>query len=167
MAHVHRVGVHHPGHGLLVRVHVGGGHVPLWAQEVEDLGGVAAGDALQFAFREQHWVADESALGAPERDVDDGAFPGHPGSEGAHFVECDVGSEPDASLARAASDRVLNAVAREYFHSPVVETDWDVDGDFLARSAENLSQPVVEPEAVGRFVEPCLCRESRIEFRFG
>jgi hypothetical protein len=39
---VHAVGVHHPGHDLLVRVHVGCGHVFLGADRVDDFRDVAA-----------------------------------------------------------------------------------------------------------------------------
>ena len=49
VARVHRVGVHDPGHRLLVGVHVGRGHVLLGADEVDELGRVAARHALQLA----------------------------------------------------------------------------------------------------------------------
>jgi len=50
--HVHRVGVHHPGHLALSGAHVGRGNVLLGADEDADLGGVPAGDALDLAGRE-------------------------------------------------------------------------------------------------------------------
>ena len=78
VAGVHRVGVHDPGHGLLIGVHVGSGDVDLRPDEIEQLGGIAARDALQLAGREQIGIADHAALAAAERDVDHRAFPGHP-----------------------------------------------------------------------------------------
>ena len=85
------------------------------------LGGVAARDALQFALRQQRGVADDAALGAAERNVDDRAFPGHPGGQRAHFVERHVGREADAALGRAAGDGVLHAIAGEHFDAAVIE----------------------------------------------
>ena len=104
LAHVHGVGVHDPGHGLLVGVHVGRGNVLLRSDEVDDLRGVAAGHALQFALAHCFGIADDAALGAAEGNVDDGALPGHPTGQGAHFVERDVGRVANAALGRAAGD---------------------------------------------------------------
>ena len=50
LAHVHGVGVHDPGHGLLVGAHVGRGNVFFRADEFDERGGVAAGHALELAF---------------------------------------------------------------------------------------------------------------------
>ena len=55
VAHVHGVGVHDPGHGLLVGVDVGRGNVFFRSDEVDDLGGVAAGHALQLALAHASW----------------------------------------------------------------------------------------------------------------
>jgi len=86
LAHVHGVGVHDPGHGLFVGAHVGSGDVFFGADEFDEFGGVAAGHAFEFALRHFFGVADDSAFGSAEGDVDDGALPGHPGGEGANFV---------------------------------------------------------------------------------
>ena len=51
-AHVHGVGVHDPGHGLLVGAQVGRGNVALRAEPLAQLRGVAARDAFEFAARE-------------------------------------------------------------------------------------------------------------------
>ena len=118
LAHVHGVGVHDPGHGLLVGVHVGRGNVFFRADEFDQFGGVAAGHALEFALGHLVGVADDAALGAAEGDVDDGALPGHPAGQGADFVEGDVGGVADAALGGAAGDGVLHAVAGEDFEVP-------------------------------------------------
>jgi hypothetical protein len=47
--HVHRVGVHDPGHGLLVGAEVRRGHVALGTEPFDQLGRIAPRDALQFA----------------------------------------------------------------------------------------------------------------------
>ena len=48
---VHRIRVHDPRHGLLVRVHVRRGNVDFRADELVDLRGIAPCHALQFARR--------------------------------------------------------------------------------------------------------------------
>ena len=146
LAHVHGVGVHDPGHGLLVGAHVGRGNVFLRADELDQLGGVAAGHALQLALRHLSGIADDAALGAAEGDVDDGALPGHPAGQRAHFVERDVGRVADAALAGAARDGVLDAVAGEDFDGAVVHADGDVDGDLADGRAQDLHDSGVEIE---------------------
>ena len=49
--HVHRVGVHDPGHGLLVGAEIGRGHVALGAEPFDQFSRIAARDALQLAVR--------------------------------------------------------------------------------------------------------------------
>jgi hypothetical protein len=49
VADVHRVGVHHPRHDLIVGVDVGRGDVLLGADRVDDLGDVAAGQRFELA----------------------------------------------------------------------------------------------------------------------
>ncbi len=82
----------------------GAGDVFFGPEEFDELGGVAAGHAFEFALRHLLGVADDAALGSSEGDVDDGALPGHPGGEGADFIEGDVGRVADAALCGAASD---------------------------------------------------------------
>ena len=53
VADLHRVGVHHPGHRLLVRRHVRRGDVLLRPDEREQLRGEAAREPLQLALRER------------------------------------------------------------------------------------------------------------------
>src|SRR5262249_35133287 len=51
LPHVHGIGVHHPGHGLLVGVHVRGGNVLLRTKKFDQLGGVAARELFKFGER--------------------------------------------------------------------------------------------------------------------
>src|SRR5258708_29747601 len=48
LAHVHGVGVHHPGHDLFVGVDVGSGNVFFGPDEFDKFGSVAAGHWLSF-----------------------------------------------------------------------------------------------------------------------
>ena len=67
VAPLHRVRVHHPGHRLLVRRHVGRRDVELRPDELRELGGEAAGDARQLALRQVARVAAHAALRAAVR----------------------------------------------------------------------------------------------------
>ena len=125
VADVHRVGVHEPRHDLRVGVDVGRRHVLLRSDDVDDLGGVAAGEGLEFALRHRGGVADDSALAAAERHLGHGALPGHPGRQRRDFVERDAGVVADAALGRAERDVVLHAVAGEDLDLAVVALDRD------------------------------------------
>ena len=166
LPHVHGVGVHHPCHGLLVGVDVGSGNVFFGADELDQLGGVAAGHALQFAARHVLGIADDAALGAAEGDVHHRALPGHPTGQGADFVERDVGSIADAALGRAARDGVLHAVAGEDFELPVVHHDRDVDDDFAVGLLQHAPQARIEIELFGGDVEARGLCFPRIFFLF-
>src|SRR5205823_3946905 len=110
----HRVGVVDPGHGAGVGVDVRGRDVHVGADVVAQVGDVAAGDAAQHRLAQLLGVAGHAPLGAAEGDVGDGALPGHPGGQGAHLVEGDVGVVADAALARPADVAVQDAVAAEH-----------------------------------------------------
>ena len=84
------------------------------ADQVEDLGDVAAGDALELTVGHLQRIARDAALGAAERDVDDGALPGHPGGQRLAVVEIDVGVVADAALAGAARVVVDDPIALEH-----------------------------------------------------
>ncbi len=153
LAHVHGIGVHDPGHGLLVGAYVGGGNVFFRADEFDEFGGVAAGHALEFALGHFLGIADDAALGSAEGDVDDGALPGHPGGEGADFVEGDVGGVADAAFGGATGDGVLDAVAGEDFDGAVVHADGDVDDEFAGGVTSDLPDSLIEIEFCGGKVE--------------
>src|SRR6202789_3324537 len=164
LAHVHGVAVHDPGHGLLVGVHVGRGDVFFRADELDERGSVAAGHALELALGHVLWVADDAALGSAEGDVDDGALPGHPGGEGADFVERDVGRVADAAFGGAARDGVLDAIAGEDFDAAVVHGDGDVDDDLAGGVAQDFPDAGFEVESSGGLVEACGLREPGVGF---
>src|ERR1039457_5958588 len=93
VAGMHRISIHDPRHDFVISVDVGCGHVALGAQELHDLGSVAASEFFQLAQREQIGIADDAAPGAAEGDVDDGALPRHPGGQGAHLVQVTSGAK--------------------------------------------------------------------------
>ena len=100
MPDLHRVGVHHPGHRLLVRGHVRRRDVLLRADDRQQLRGEAAGDLLQLVRREVMRVAAEAALGAAVGQPQERALPGHPHRQRGAFAERDLGVVADAALRR-------------------------------------------------------------------
>ena len=93
---------------------------------------------------------------------DDGAFPGHVGSERAHFVERHIGRVADAAFAGTARNRVLHAIAGEHFDAPVIQLNGNVDGDFAPGVFEDLAHPVVQIQLLCRIVETHFGREPGI-----
>ena len=126
--------VEHPEHVLGSRHDVGSRHVDRGTDVLGDLAHPAAADAFLLARREVVRVADHAALGAAERDVDDGALPRHPHREGADRVDRLLRVEADAALARAARVVVLNAEAAEDLDLPVVHADRDREPVFAERA---------------------------------
>ena len=152
---VHRVGVHHPGHGLLVGVHVGRGNILFRPDEVDDLRCVASGHALQLAPAHILWVADDPALGATEGDVDHRAFPGHPTGQRPHLVQAHVRRVADAALAGTAGNRVLHPEAGEHLHVAVVHGYGKVHDDLAPRRAQQLPQAFFQVQFARRKIESC------------
>src|SRR5690606_34478196 len=120
-AHVHRVGVHHPGHDLAAGVDVGGRDVLGRADQDADLAGVAAREAFQFTAREGARVDAHTALGAAVGDIDGGVLDAHPGRQGHDLGQGHVLVEAHAALAGAAAGVVLHAVALEVGDGAVVQ----------------------------------------------
>ena len=83
-----------------------------------DLGGEAAGQALQLLQRELLGVDDDAALAAAVGDVHHGALPGHPHRQRADLVQGHVLVVADAALGRAAAEVVLDAIAGEDLYVP-------------------------------------------------
>ena len=110
---LHRVRVHHPGHRLLVRRHVGRRDVELWPDERRELGGEPARDARELALRHLARVAAHAALRAAVRQAQERALPGHPHRKRGALAEIDAGVVANAALRRPEHGRVLHAVGRE------------------------------------------------------
>ncbi len=153
VAHVHRIGVHHPGHDLGVRVDVRGRDVLLGADEDLDLGEEPAGQRLELLLAELLRVDDDAALAAAVRDADDRALPGHPHRQRLDLVEADVLVVANAALGRTATEVVLDAVARVDLDRPVVHLHGEVDDQLAARFAKNAAKAGVEVQALSGEVE--------------
>ncbi len=110
MAPHHRVGIHDPGHRLRIRVHIRRWNVLIRPDQRQNLAGIPAGHALQFALRHPLRVADYSALGAAKRHIHHRRLPGHPRSQCFHFVQRHV---RDDSGVRPCRGRALHYAARD------------------------------------------------------
>ena len=121
-----------------------------------DLGEEAPGQAFELLLAELLRVDDDAALAAAVRDADDRALPGHPHGEGLDLVERHVLVVADAALGRAAAEVVLDAVAGEDLHGPVVHVDREMDGELATRLAQDEAHAGIEIEAIGREIELAL-----------
>src|SRR5262249_12875159 len=106
-------GVVDPGHRVRIGVNVRGGDVGVRADQVTEIGNEAARELAQLAGAELLRIASDAALGPAERNINDRAFPGQPGSESADFVERHIRVIANAALARPAHLAVQHAVAGE------------------------------------------------------
>ena len=155
--------VEHPEHVLAVGHDVGGRNVLDGADVRGDLADPAAADAFLFAVAEVVRVADDPALAAAERDVDNGALPGHPHGQGADGVHGFVRMEADAALAGAAGVVVLNAEALEHLGAAVVHADGDLEMILAQSVPEQVPGGGVEAELLGHGVELLLGHFERVE----
>ena len=89
----------------------GAGMSLLGADDDADVGGEAAGQALQLALAEPLGVDRHAALAAAVGDAHHGALPGHPHGQGADLVEGHVLVVAQAALGGPAAEVVLHAVA--------------------------------------------------------
>jgi hypothetical protein len=161
VALLHRVGIHEPRHGLLVRADVGGGNVVRGTDKRADLAGVAAGHPLEFGGAVTAGVDADATLGAAVRHVEKGAFPRHPHREGTYLVQRDVGRVAQAALGRSAGEVVLHPVADEQFDLAVVSVKRDADRHLAARRGEHVVEAVVVPEDRDGLAQLCSCVVER------
>ena len=162
VADLHRVGVHHPGHRLLVRGHVGSRDVLLRADDRQQLGGEAPRDLLELVARELTGAAADATLGAPVREPQERALPGHPHRQRGALAERHLVVVADAALGRAEHRRVLHPVPREDRPAAGVELDRHADDERALRVAQPLRHELLDVR-----VRKCLLvlRERRSEER--
>ena len=147
LPHMHGVGIHDPGHGLLVGVDVRRGHVLLRPDKFDQLRGIAAGHSLQLADRHLLGVANHAALGAPKWDIDHGALPGHPAGQGANLIQSYIGGIADSSFARTAGNGMLHPEPGEDLDASVVHrSPGKCTMISRARIAQYLPQPFIQVE---------------------
>ena len=153
MADLLRVGVHEPGHFLLAGRHVGSRDVAFGPDHRNQLGRIAARDALALPGAELVGRAAHAALGAAVRETEEGAFPGHPHRQRGALTERDVRGEADSAFGRAHREGVLDAVAGERLHVVVVHPHREVDGQRASRREQPRPELGIEVERVSRPLE--------------
>jgi hypothetical protein len=153
-----RVGVHHPGHRLLVRRHVRRRDVLLGPDERGQVGREPARDTPDLASRKLARVAADAALRTPVGKPEQRALPGHPHRERGALAEIHLGVVADAALRRAEHRGVLNAVGRERANGPVVE----LHGQGQDHRPLRVPQPLGHPLGDLRFRERLLELRPRL-----
>ena len=153
VAALHGVGVHHPGHRLLVRRHVRRGDVLLRPDERQELGREPPGEPLDLDGRHLARVAADAALGAAVGQAQQRALPCHPHRQRGALAERDLRVVANAALRRAEHARVLHPVAGEDDARAVVELDRARDDDRPLRVAEPLRDPRVDVRVRNGLVE--------------
>ena len=105
IALIHGIGVHEPGHHLLVGAHVRRHHVDARADERDHLLHVAARQVFQFAQRQRVGIDRDAALAAAVGQIGERAFPAHPDRQRRDLADVDVGARSACRLWRGrASD---------------------------------------------------------------
>ena len=153
VADLHRVGVHHPRHRLLVRRHVGRGDVLLRPDHRQQVRREAARQALDLARRHLARVAANASLRPSVREPQERALPGHPDGERGALAERHLRVVADAALRRPEHGGVLDAVAGEDDAPAVVELDRDGEHDRALGVAETLGDRVGDVRVGQRLLE--------------
>ncbi len=98
-------------------------------------------------------IAAHTALGATERQAEQGALEGHPHRERGALAERHRGRVAHAALGRPQRERVLHAVAGERLDRAVVAAHGEVDGERAARLQQARADLGLQCQAVGGLVE--------------
>ena len=137
---------------------------------LRDLTYPAAADLLLLALAEVVGIANDAALGAAQRNVDDRALPGHPHRQRADRVDGLLRVEANAALARSASVVVLHAEAAEHLHGSVVHAGRNRKVELAQWVTQKFARRRIEAQIFGDLVElrlrdleriKCLCRLFR------
>ena len=146
---VHRIGVHEPGHHLLIGAHVGRHHVGMRTDEGNHLLHVAPRQRFQLALGDGGEIDIDAALGAAIGQPDQRAFPAHPDRKGRDLADVDGGRESRAALGRAEGEVMLHPVAFEYRDRAVVAVNRTGNGDGPLRHQDSVALVHRDFEMVG------------------
>ena len=135
---IHRIGVHEPGHHLLVRAHVRRHHVRPRSYEGNHLLHVAATEVLELFGLERARIDRDAALAAAEGKIGERAFPAHPDGERGDFADVHIRGEARAALGRTERQMMLHPVANKDLRPIVLHADRAGDDDRALR----IEQPV-------------------------
>ena len=145
----HRVGVHDPGHRLLIGAEIRGRDVEIGPDEKDDLGGVAPREGLALPEGERTGVAANAALGASVGQAHEGALPAHQHGQGRHLAEVDVEIVAETALGGPERGVVMDPISHEHFGLARVHSDRDGHHEGPARVAKPLVNVRLEADPAG------------------
>ena len=161
---IHRVGVHEPGHHLLVGAHVRRHHVGVRTDERNHLLHVATRQRFQLAFGNRREIDIDAALGAAIGQPDKGAFPAHPDRKRRDLADIDGGRKPRAALGRTEGEMMLHPIALEYRDRAIIAVDRTGNGDGPLRHQDAVALVHRDFEMVGDDAELV---HRHVEYRTG
>ena len=135
---IHRIGVHEPGHHLLVGAHVRRHHVCPRPDEGNHFLHVAATEVLKLLGLERARVDRDAAFAAAEGKIGERAFPAHPDGERGDFADVHIRREARAALGGTERKMMLHPISDEDLRPIVLHADRTGDDD----RALGIEQPV-------------------------
>jgi len=142
---------------------IGGGNVPDGTDVLSHGPDPAPAEAFLLPRAEVVRVADDAPFSASERNVHNGAFPGHPHGERADRVDRLLGVETDAALAGTAGVIVLAAEAAEDADASVIHANRYAEMVFPQGLAQKVPGGLVKLKEIGHSVELFLGHLERVE----
>ena len=98
-------------------------------------------------------IAYDPAFRSAKRNVNNGAFPGHPGSQRFHFIKGDCRMVANTAFARPASAVVLHAESVENVERAVIHLDGQRKRKRTPRAPQHFAQAGFEAALFGGGVE--------------
>ena len=149
----HAVGVHDPRHGLRIRVDIGRGNVFIRSNDRRNFVCITAGEAFELVLGELVWIANNPPFRSTERKIDDGALPGHPGSQSFHLIKSDLRVIANAAFAGTSRAVVLHAESVEHVNRAVVHLDGQRKRERPPRAAQHFAHARIEAALFGGGIE--------------
>src|SRR5688500_6706333 len=84
-------------------------------------------------------IDDDATFASAQRDIDNGAFPGHPHGEGAHRINGLIWVETNSALVGAARIIMLDAKANEHLKIASIHPHRDTKREFTSGPPQHFS----------------------------
>ena len=150
---IHRIGVHEPGHHLLVGAHVGCHHVGVRPDERNHLLHVAPRQRLELMPGNGREVDPDAALGAAIGEAYQRAFPAHPDRKRGDLADIDAGGKAGAALGGTEGEVMLHSIAFEHRDGAVVAMNRTGDGDRPFRQQQAIALVHRDRQMIGDHAE--------------
>ena len=146
---VHGIGVHEPGHHLLVGAHVRRHDVRPRPDEGNHLLHVAAAEVLELLGLQRARIDRDAALAAAKGKIGERAFPAHPDGERGDLADVDIGREARAALGGTQRQVMLDPVSDEDLRPIVLHADRTGDDDRALRIEQPVAFVLGDAQMVG------------------